>query len=176
VLFNCFSFTKHKQSGKSTFVIFHNAKLSQEFATIKRPTKYSLSFLLNDLDADGEIYVKPFGVKVLKGSGAAAVSTGEKTITERVLERPEQTFDRVLAAIPRRVIDASSSRARAEIGVARAGYDTPIEEQCKPGPGPTKAMAAGDGNRTRQKRVAALLVGFEDRAGHQPRKPRHVPT
>ena len=36
-------------------------------------------------------------------------------------------------------------------------------------------MAAGDGNRTRQERVATLFNGFEDRAGHQPREPRRRP-
>jgi len=59
----------------------------------------SFSFLISDLDADGEIHVKPFGVRVTK-PGAKPVRSKEKPITERVLEMPEQTLDSTLNAIP----------------------------------------------------------------------------
>ena len=74
----------------------------------------SFSFLMNDLDADGEIHVKPFRVKVTKPTsasstrlsssqavepGAKPIRSTEKTITERVLGMSEQTLDSALKAI-----------------------------------------------------------------------------
>jgi hypothetical protein len=59
----------------------------------------SFSFLANDLDADGVMRVTPFGATVAK-PGAKPIAASEKTIGERVVEMPEQTFDRVLNAIP----------------------------------------------------------------------------
>jgi len=66
---------------------------------IVRAGDRSFSFLISDLDADGEIHVKPFRVKVTK-PGAKPVRSKEKPITERVLEMPEQTLDSALKAIP----------------------------------------------------------------------------
>lgn len=64
-----------------------------------RAENRSFSFLLNDLDNDKVIYVKPFGAKVFR-LGVIEVESKEKTIIERVQAMPEQTYDNALKNIP----------------------------------------------------------------------------
>lgn len=59
----------------------------------------SFSFASSDLEADGVIRVKSLGATVSK-PGVQPPATNERTITERVLEMPEQTFDRALSEVP----------------------------------------------------------------------------
>jgi hypothetical protein len=59
----------------------------------------SFSFLMNDLERDKVIYVKPFGVRVLLPGAEHHVATGA-TIIERVLNMPEQTYTNALNAVP----------------------------------------------------------------------------
>lgn len=64
-----------------------------------RAGEKSFSFLMNDLDADGTICVKTLGGTVTKHNAQVATPAG-KTIIERVLDMPEQTFDNALNNIP----------------------------------------------------------------------------
>jgi|GEM_PF-1761421 len=61
----------------------------------------SFSFLTNDLIDGGEIAVKPFGATVTRPGAQAAGNQG-KTVIERVLEMPEQTFDGALTNVPKK--------------------------------------------------------------------------
>ncbi|MGB9588549.1 MAG: hypothetical protein ACPL7O_10265, partial [Armatimonadota bacterium] len=67
-----------------------------------REGERSFSFLLNDLQTDRIIYVKPFGAKVCLPNSGPFVPSGQ-TITERVLAMPEQTYTNALNAIPPKV-------------------------------------------------------------------------
>jgi hypothetical protein len=64
-----------------------------------RDDNRSFSFLLSDLEADGEIRIPAFGATVSRPGAKASAPEG-RTITERLLGMPEQTFDRALAAVP----------------------------------------------------------------------------
>lgn len=67
-----------------------------------REGERSFSFLLNDLQTDRIVYVKPFGARVCLPNSGPFVPLGH-TITERVLAMPEQTYSNALNAIPPKV-------------------------------------------------------------------------
>jgi len=75
-----------------------SSSTDRAIVTVRAGSK-SFSFLDNDLQSDGAIYVKPFGAVVTKPGATFVKGTGQ-TVTERVLRMPEQTYDGALKGIP----------------------------------------------------------------------------
>lgn len=76
----------------------HSDSNDRAIVTVRAVDK-SFSFLLNDLGGNEQVFVRPFGAKVTR-PGAAPPAPGGRTITERVLAMPEQTYDGAMKAIP----------------------------------------------------------------------------